>query len=55
MPLTADPETTTRMELKYCEGCGALCLRSADNSSPYCTACRIRLDQHSGKQKAGRS
>jgi hypothetical protein len=33
---------TTRVELKYCEGCGALCLRSAADAI-YCAECEKKL------------
>jgi hypothetical protein len=36
-------ETPTRLELKYCEGCGALCLRPADAQTIYCAACEKKL------------
>jgi hypothetical protein len=42
-------ETTTRLELKYCEGCGALCLRPSDQPSPYCEKCDTRMAQISRK------
>ena len=28
-----------RVELKYCEACGALRLRATNHDSPYCTRC----------------
>ena len=28
-----------RVELKYCEACGALWLRPRDNNTPYCGRC----------------
>jgi hypothetical protein len=50
--------TETRLELKYCEGCGALCLRPADQKKPYCDKCESRMAQISRKgrgTKGGRS
>lgn len=38
-----------KRELKYCEGCGALCLRPASQKKPYCARCEARLAQHSSK------
>lgn len=35
--------TPTRLELKYCEGCGALCLRPADSADIYCATCENKL------------
>ena len=32
-----------RMELKVCEGCGALWLRSGERAHVYCTSCSTRL------------
>jgi hypothetical protein len=34
---------TTRVELKYCEGCGALCFRSAADDAIYCSECERKL------------
>lgn len=39
----------TKLELKYCEACGVLCLRPAQEPSPYCQNCELRLAQHSTK------
>jgi len=32
-----------RMELKYCEACGALRLRAQGSSAPYCSRCAAVL------------
>jgi hypothetical protein len=34
-----------RMELKVCEGCGALWLRTSNQGGIYCRSCRSRLSQ----------
>ncbi len=33
------PPPFIRMELKYCEACGALRLRPSGTASPYCSNC----------------
>lgn len=48
----------TRVELKYCEGCGALRLRSAENTnehaSAYCPSCaRLLAPPPSRRQPEG--
>ena len=38
--MQAIEETTTKkLELKYCEGCGALHLRAKDSQRVYCVSC----------------
>ena len=34
-----------RLELKYCEGCGALTLRTTGSEGVYCRPCSLRLSQ----------
>ena len=49
-----------RMELKYCEACGALCLRPESSSAPYCRRCEkvmaglARVSAPEGTQPAER-
>lgn len=45
------------VELKICEGCGALWFRTGIKDGVYCVACCIRLDsfpQPTGKRSGGR-
>jgi len=49
MQSSIQKESGEKLELKYCEGCGALCLRPAVQKKPYCTRCEARLAQHSSK------
>jgi hypothetical protein len=45
------------LELKICEGCGALWLRTGITDGVYCTACRKWLDgfpEPTGKRAGGR-
>ncbi len=37
-------ELTIRVELKYCEFCGGLWLRSEGSVSPYCATCRPKIN-----------
>jgi hypothetical protein len=55
MQSTPEPETRSRLELKYCEGCGALCLRSAGEDAHLCAACRERFSQTATASVGGRS
>jgi hypothetical protein len=36
---TAEETVQTKIELKYCEGCGALQLRAAGSERVYCVHC----------------
>ena len=38
-------EKTIRMELKYCEACGALRLRPEGDASVYCPRCQAMLER----------
>lgn len=40
-----------RIELKVCEGCGALWLRSEQRNSVYCTTCSTRLSHFPVRRK----
>jgi hypothetical protein len=40
-----------RLELKVCEGCGALWLRSEQRTSVYCTTCSTRLSEFPVRRK----
>ncbi len=31
------------LEMKYCEGCGALCLRPSGSNEAYCKSCSRRM------------
>ncbi len=44
MILPDDPPGS-RMELKYCEGCGALILRAASSARIYCAHCQPLFSQ----------
>lgn len=41
-----------RVELKYCEACGALCLRPRGSTAPYCRRCEKVMAELS---RAGRT
>ena len=47
-----------RLELKYCEACGALWLRPRSSNAPYCTRCEkvmaelCRTNRMDGRHKA---
>lgn len=43
MPSTLQSSAATRLELKYCEACGALCLRPAGATEVYCPSCERKL------------
>jgi hypothetical protein len=45
-----ESQAEAKVELKYCEGCGALTLRYAENPDVYCAACRRTLQQQSPKK-----
>ncbi len=57
-----EPETRTRMELKYCERCGGLWLRPAGSGLSYCQSCAremaqfpaVRLKAPAAEGQAGR-
>ena len=51
--MNALEDTTTRMELKYCEACGALRVRSEDDRSVYCPRC-AKVLRHVAGPKAAR-
>ncbi len=38
--MSAEKSDLVRLELKYCENCGALCLRKTGDLVIYCRACR---------------
>jgi len=44
MPKLEDREVWT-LDLKYCEMCGALCLRRHDSAVPYCERCARVLSE----------
>jgi hypothetical protein len=42
------------LEAKYCEGCGALCLRPAGTKMTYCQRCTRRMEEMaSAKREQG--
>lgn len=43
------------MELKYCEWCGALWLRSRDADQPYCGACARWIEEQLPPLAQGRA
>ena len=46
-----------RLDLKVCEGCGTLWLRSVTSNGVYCRSCATRLSEFPaprGKSRAGR-
>lgn len=42
-PTQMEEKLEEKRELKYCEGCGALCLRPADSADIYCATCENKL------------
>jgi uncharacterized paraquat-inducible protein A len=54
-PDRQQPErATSRLELKYCEGCGALTLRPSTSSEIYCPRCAKKFAEIARGEKAGR-
>jgi len=45
MTVELQDQTQERLELKYCEGCGALTLRATGSEGVYCRPCSLRLSQ----------
>jgi len=52
--MTFETESPEKLELKYCEGCGALTLRSAGSDSVYCAPCRLRFQEIAKSRKERR-
>ena len=53
--MQATEETTeTKIELKYCEGCGALQLRAAGSQRVYCVRCWKVLRELAGGRRRDR-
>ncbi len=48
-------ENELRVELKYCERCGALWLREPSTGLVYCEHCRPRMDELPALKKQGGS
>ena len=40
-----------RVELKYCEACGALWLRAPDSTVPYCQKCERVMSEMAGGRR----
>lgn len=43
-----------RLELKYCEGCGALTLRPSPSAEIYCPRCAKKFVEIARRREAGR-
>jgi uncharacterized paraquat-inducible protein A len=54
--IQAEEETQAeqKVELKYCEGCGALTLRPAASAQIYCPGCARKLAEVARPDEAGR-
>jgi hypothetical protein len=51
---TAEEITNKKIELKYCEGCGALQLRAVGSARVYCTHCWKVLREMAGGRRRDR-
>jgi hypothetical protein len=51
---TAEEITETKLELKYCEGCGALQLRAVESERVYCVHCWKVLREMAGRRRRDR-
>jgi ribosomal protein S27E len=51
---TAEETTERKLELKYCEGCGALQLRPAESERVYCPHCWKVLREMAGGRRRDR-
>jgi LSD1 subclass zinc finger protein len=51
---TAEENTGTKIELKYCEGCGTLRLRAAGSERVYCASCWQILREMAGARRKDR-
>jgi hypothetical protein len=52
---TIEDATATRLELKYCEGCGALHLRAEGSARIYCVSCwRVLREMASARRRERR-
>jgi len=51
---TTEEIRETRIELKYCEGCGALQLRPAGSERVYCGSCWKVLREMAGGRRRNR-
>ena len=51
---TIEEMTTTKLELKYCEGCGALQLRAEGSRQVYCANCWKVLREMAGARRRER-
>lgn len=51
---TMEESTATKMELKYCEGCGALQLRATGSERVYCVHCWKVLREMAGARRRDR-
>jgi hypothetical protein len=49
-----DKTTQTKLELKYCEGCGALQLRAEGSRRVYCVSCWKVLREMAGARRRER-
>ena len=49
-----DETTQTKLELKYCEGCGALQLRPEASQRVYCVSCWKVLREMAGARRRDR-
>jgi ribosomal protein L37AE/L43A len=53
-PKEPKPETNSRLELKYCEGCGALTLRPSSSSEIYCSRCAKKFAEIARQKETDR-
>jgi hypothetical protein len=51
---TAEATVETKIELKYCEGCGALQLRATGSERVYCVPCWKVLREMAGSRRRDR-
>lgn len=53
---TIEETTTTKLELKYCEGCGALHLRAEGSRRVYCVNCwKVLREMADGRRRQRRA